>query len=161
MAGTMPPDISQRFALDTQGFEALRQGARAGVDARMLQVAARQFEAVFTQMVLKSMRDATPKDGLFDSEQGKLYMSMLDQQMSQHLSSRGIGLADVMVRQLARAAGVPWPGPAAGTDTAQVAQAMADPASDLPPLDSVVPGMAWNLSSRTTPCNLNGVCVQA
>jgi len=142
MAGT--PDISQRFALDTQGFEALRQGARAGVDGRTLQVAARQFEAVFTQMVLKSMRDATPKDGLFDSEQGKLYMSMLDQQMAQHLSSRGIGLADVMVRQLARAAGVPWPETAAGADTARTAQAMTDPASDLPPLDSVVPGMQWN-----------------
>ncbi len=98
-------DVSQRFALDTQGFEALKQSARQGASADTLKSAARQFEAVFTQMVLKSMRDATPQDGVFDNEQTKLYMSMFDQQLSQQLSTRGIGLADVMVRQLARAAG--------------------------------------------------------
>ena len=76
-------DISQRFALDTQGFESLKNQARAGNNSNTLQAAAKQFEAVFTQMVLKSMRDATPSDGLFDNEQTKLYMSMMDQQMSQ------------------------------------------------------------------------------
>ena len=98
-------DISQRFALDTQGFESLKNQARAGNNSNTLQAAAKQFEAVFTQMVLKSMRDATPSDGMFDNEQTKLYMSMMDQQLSQQLSSRGIGLADVMIRQLARATG--------------------------------------------------------
>ena len=38
---------------------------------------------MFLQMVLKSMRDATPKDGLFDSEQTRMYESLLDQQLSQ------------------------------------------------------------------------------
>ncbi len=102
-------DLSQRFALDTQGFEALKQTARNGADTGTLRAAAKQFEAVFTQMVLKSMRDATPQDGMFDSEQGKLYMSMLDQQLAQQMSSRGIGLAEVMVRQLARATGAQVP----------------------------------------------------
>ena len=101
-------DVSQRFALDTQGFEALKQSARQGASANTLKSAARQFEAVFTQMVLKSMRDATPQDGVFDNEQTKLYMSMFDQQLSQQLSTRGIGLADVMVRQLARAPARRW-----------------------------------------------------
>ncbi len=102
-------ELTQRFALDTQGFEALKHSARGGADANTLQAVAKQFEAVFTQMVLKSMRDATPQDGLFDNEQSKLYMSMMDQQLAQQMSSRGIGLADVMVRQLARATGTPMP----------------------------------------------------
>ncbi|ODU38228.1 MAG: flagellar rod assembly protein/muramidase FlgJ, partial [Thiobacillus sp. SCN 63-374] len=42
----------------------------------------------------------TPQDGMFDSDQTRMYTSMLDQQLTQRMASRGIGLADVMVRQL-------------------------------------------------------------
>ena len=149
-------DISQRFALDTQGFEALKNQARAGNNSNTLQAAAKQFEAVFTQMVLKSMRDATPSDGLFDNEQTKMYMSMMDQQMSQQLSSRGIGLADVMIRQLARATGTQLPPgmAAAGGITgasvrdAQLAQMLdsrgATDADGPPPVGTTLPGGSWN-----------------
>ncbi|TXI87862.1 MAG: hypothetical protein E6Q40_04395, partial [Cupriavidus sp.] len=162
---TSAGDISQRFALDTQGFEALKNQARAGNNENTLKAAAKQFEAVFTQMVLKSMRDATPQDGMFDSEQTKLYMSMMDQQLSQQLSARGIGLADAMYRQLARAAGVQVPQTmatmqngvtgaqaAAGAQNAQMA-AMLDsrgatdadgPAPATPPLGTILPGNAWS-----------------
>jgi flagellar protein FlgJ len=54
-------------------------------------------------MMLKSMREATPQDGMMDSEQTKMFTSMLDQQLSQNMSTRGIGLADMMVKQLSRA----------------------------------------------------------
>jgi len=155
-------DISQRFALDTQGFEALKNQARAGNNQNTLQAAAKQFEAVFTQMVLKSMRDATPQDGLFDNEQTKLYMSMMDQQLSQQLSSRGIGLADVMIRQLARVTGTQLPGNmgmggangvngangAARQQDAQMAALLdgrgATDADGAPPIGTVMPGNAWN-----------------
>jgi len=53
-------------------------------------------------MMLKSMREATPQDGLFDSEQTKMFTGMLDQQLAQTMASRGVGLADVMVKQLSR-----------------------------------------------------------
>ncbi len=149
-------DLSQRFALDTQGFEALKQGARDG-SADTLKAAAKQFEAVFTQMVLKSMREATPQDGLFDNEQTKLYMSMLDQQLAQHLSSKGIGLAEVMARQLARASGQPLPPEAAAAsrmddvagslgpllDGRTTAAAGADE-EEVPRAGTVVPGANWN-----------------
>ncbi|WP_020203982.1 MULTISPECIES: flagellar assembly peptidoglycan hydrolase FlgJ [Cupriavidus] len=160
-------ELSQRFALDTQGFEGLKQSARTGATPETLRTAARQFEAVFTQMVLKSMRDATPQDGLFDNEQTKLYMSMMDQQLSQQMSTRGIGLADVMVRQLARASGAAVPPELAGTAGASAAKqalmqsGMDDAAPGLagaldmrngdgggdgntPRLGSVVPGANWN-----------------
>src|SRR5699024_5268938 len=64
---------------------------------------ARQFEALFMNMLLKSMRAATPQDGVFDSEQSRMYTSMLDQQLSQTMSQRGVGLADVLIRQLSPA----------------------------------------------------------
>src|ERR1700761_5090100 len=96
--------LSNRFALDTQGFDALR--AQAGANPQQgLKEAAKQFDAVFTQMMLKSMRDATPSDSPFESNDTKSFTSMLDQQLSQQMSSKGIGVADMMLKQLMRNAG--------------------------------------------------------
>lgn len=97
-------DLGQRFALDVQGANALKQAARNSPQEGA-KLAARQFEAVFTQMMLKSMRDATPSDGPFDSEQTRTFTSMLDQQLAQQMSSRGIGLADMLLRQLGQSGG--------------------------------------------------------
>jgi flagellar protein FlgJ len=55
---------------------------------------------MFVNMMMKSMRDATPQDGPMDSQETRTFTTMLDQQMSQKLAKRGIGLADVLVRQL-------------------------------------------------------------
>jgi flagellar protein FlgJ len=54
--------------------------------------------------MLKSMRDATPQDGMFDTDQTRMYQSMLDQQLSQVLSSKanGTGLAALIEKQLLR-----------------------------------------------------------
>ncbi|BAN24471.1 flagellar assembly peptidoglycan hydrolase FlgJ [Caballeronia insecticola] len=97
-------NLSNKFALDTQGFDALR--AQAGTNPQQgLKEAAKQFDAVFTQMMLKSMRDATPSDSPFESNDTKSFTSMLDQQLSQQMSSKGIGVADMMLKQLMRNAG--------------------------------------------------------
>lgn len=102
-------DLTSRFALDVQSVNQLKLDARqSSPDA--LKQAAQQFEAVFMNMLMKSMRDATPQDGVFDSEQTRLYTSMLDQQLAQRMSSRGIGLAEVMVRQLSGAMNAIPPG---------------------------------------------------
>ncbi|MDR5752010.1 MULTISPECIES: flagellar assembly peptidoglycan hydrolase FlgJ [unclassified Caballeronia] len=97
-------NLSNRFALDVQGFDAMRAQANASPQ-QGLQAAAKQFDAVFTQMMLKSMRDATPSDSPFDSNESKSFTSMLDQQLSQQMSSKGIGVADMMLKQLMRNAG--------------------------------------------------------
>ncbi len=96
---TAPADISGKFALDVQAVNGLRTAARKTGQAG-LEAAARQFEALFLNMMLKSMREATPKDNLMDSEQSRLYISMLDQQLSQSMAARGVGLAEIMMRQL-------------------------------------------------------------
>ncbi|PXW22369.1 flagellar assembly peptidoglycan hydrolase FlgJ [Paraburkholderia caballeronis] len=97
-------DLTNRFALDVQGFDALRAAANAAPQ-QGVKMAAKQFDAVFTQMMLKSMRDATPSDSPFDSHDGDTFTSMLDQQMSQQMSSKGIGVADAMIKQLTRSMG--------------------------------------------------------
>jgi flagellar protein FlgJ len=99
-------DLSSKFALDVQGVNALKLQAKQS-SPEALRAAAQQFEAVFMNMLMKSMREATPQDGLFDSEQTRMYTSMLDQQLTQKLATRGIGLADVMVRQLSRTLNIP------------------------------------------------------
>jgi flagellar protein FlgJ len=92
-------DLSGKFALDTNALGDLKRGAKSG-SSEALKGAATQFESMFINMMLKSMRDATPQDGPMDSQETRTFTSMLDQQMSQKLAKRGIGLADVLVRQL-------------------------------------------------------------
>lgn len=92
-------DAGASFALDTQGLGDLKRSAKAG-SSDATRGAAQQFEALFINQMMKSMRDATPQDGLMDNQQTKMFTSMLDQQLSQNMSKRGMGLADVLVRQL-------------------------------------------------------------
>jgi flagellar protein FlgJ len=92
---------TNNLALDGRSLDALRLQAKRNPE-QALKAVSMQFEAVFLQTLLKSMRDATPQDGMMDSDSTRMYTSMLDQQMAQSLSARGMGLADVMLRQLQR-----------------------------------------------------------
>lgn len=92
-------DVGGQFALDMQGLNRLKHSARQDPTGGV-RGAAQQFEALFIQMMLKSMRDAVPTTGLIDSKQTEFYQSLLDQQWSQTMASRGIGLADSLVAQL-------------------------------------------------------------
>ena len=98
-----PPDNSTTsLAIDTKSIESLKQSAKQN-SPETLKAAAKQFEALFVNMMMKSMREASPQDGLFDNQQTKMYTSMLDQQLSQNMASRGVGLAEVLIRQLSNA----------------------------------------------------------
>lgn len=92
-------DISGQFALDMQGFERLRHTARQDPEAAARSTA-EQFEALFVKMMVKSMRDAMPGSALMNSRETDFYQSMLDQQWSQVVASRGMGLADALMAQL-------------------------------------------------------------
>ncbi len=89
------------LAIDGQSLAQLRIQAKNSPD-QALKVAAQQFESVFMNMMLKSMREATPQDGMMDSDQSRMFTGMLDQQLAQSMSSKGIGLADMLVKQLSR-----------------------------------------------------------
>jgi flagellar protein FlgJ len=93
--------VANELAADSRSLDGLKRDAQRDPRGAMRK-AARQFEALFMQMVLKSMREATPKSGLFDSPANDMYTGMLDQQMATKISQSGTGLADVIVRQLTR-----------------------------------------------------------
>lgn len=84
----------------TQFAELRRTAGRNGSEA--LAEVAGQFEALFIQSLLKNMREASFGDDLFgSSEQHKMYEGMLDQQLALEMASgKGIGIADMLVRQL-------------------------------------------------------------
>ena len=88
------------LANEMRGLDALRLQAKTDPKGSIKETA-RQFEALLMNVMLKSMRETVSQDGLFDSEQTRLYTSMLDQQLSQAMSRRGIGIAQVLEKQLA------------------------------------------------------------
>jgi flagellar protein FlgJ len=94
-------NITSGLASDAGSINNLKNAIRKDPNSpTAIKAASKQFEAMFLNMVMKSMRDATPQDGPFDSEQSKQFTAMLDQQMSQTLAQRGVGLAEVLARQL-------------------------------------------------------------
>ena len=135
-------NLSGAAAYDVQNLEQLKLQAKREPD-KAVGAVAKQFESLFVGMLLKSMREATPQDGMFDNEQSRMYTSMLDQQLAQHMASRGIGLAAALTRQLSSNA-------AAGS--------AADPASTLMQLGPL-PALAeptlvpqqWTLSTEPPP----------
>lgn len=139
-------DLSGKFALDVQAVNDLRIDVKR-TDKAGLEAAAKQFEALFMNMMLKSMREATSQDSLMDSDQSRLYTSMLDQQLSQSMASRGIGLADMMARQLGR--GLPPDLPEGGAAPA-LAPASAQPRSEVPAQGNNVPTQPQPLPPQQT-----------
>lgn len=147
---TLTPSAGD-LAADSRSLDGLKRSAQRDPRGAIKQ-AAQQFEALFMQMVLKSMRDATPKSGLLDSPAGDTYTGMLDQQMATRMSSSGTGLADVIVRQLTRHMD-------RGADKGAVAGSAADAAGTAPATVSAAPASAarsralaaYDSAARATP----------
>jgi flagellar protein FlgJ len=134
-------------------------------DPQALRAAARQFEAMMTQQMLKAAHAAKLGDDGLGGEQGEIYQDMFDQQLAQQMSKgRGLGIADMLVHQLqksqaAKAApattgGIPLQNPAIrkflplaprayapavtpGAATVPAAQTPASPATQTPAVSSV------------------------
>jgi len=89
------------LAADARSLDALR--TQAGTDPqKAIRQAASQFEALFMRQLLKSMRDAIPKSGMWDGPAQSMYTDMFDQQLAQTMSGRAGGLGEVIARQLSR-----------------------------------------------------------
>jgi peptidoglycan hydrolase FlgJ len=92
-------DLNDKLAFDTKSLDSLKQSSKDN-SPESVRAAATQFEALFTNMMLKSMRQAGGNESAMDSDQSKMYVSMLDEQFSQTVAKKGLGLADALVRQL-------------------------------------------------------------
>ncbi len=116
---------ASRFVLDTKTTSDLRLKLKQDPQAGLKQ-AAQQFEGMLLQMMLKSMRDATPQDSLMNSDQTRFFTSILDQQLAQNLSSEGrLGFAKLIEQQLGRNL-VPGAGDALSSSLGQLQQALAE-----------------------------------
>ena len=97
---------SQAFSqLAETKMDRLEKQATSGEykEEKELKALAQQFEAIFMNQLMKSMRETLPKEGLLSSFSVDMYESMFDQEVAGEMSKgRGMGLADVLYTQLSR-----------------------------------------------------------
>jgi flagellar protein FlgJ len=97
----MAVNPSNALATGTASIDALRASAAKDPKAAIKE-AAKQFEALFMQQIMKSMREATASSGMFDNEGSKLGTEMLDTQLATKMTGLPGGLSEVIARQLER-----------------------------------------------------------
>lgn len=121
---------------DAASLDALRDPAANALKARaagdpkaVIKAAAKQFEALFMQQLMKSMREATMSSGLMDNGGTQLGTELLDAQYANQMTGRPGGLSDMIARQLERqmtggnAAAIAAPSSAAGAPSASAGAA--------------------------------------
>lgn len=117
-----------RLASDSRTLDSLRHGAAKDPKSAARE-AARQFESLFMNELMKSMRASTESAGLMDNQATKLGTEMLDAQLATKMAGRPGGLSEVIARQLERQMGV-VPGPIPSTSRANHSLPMvSDPAA--------------------------------
>lgn len=82
----------------------LLTGSQDANSPEAIRAVAEEFESLFMNMMLKSMRSANrvlSEGNYFNSFESKMYEDMLDEKLSVDLSKHGsLGIADLLVRQL-------------------------------------------------------------
>ena len=86
--------------LDFEGLGALK--GKAAKDSKgAMRETAQQFEALFLQMMMKSMRDASFKSDLVESQAKDTFEGMFDKEVSLAMAKRNtLGLADMLVKNM-------------------------------------------------------------
>lgn len=111
----LPASPLQGLASDSRALDALK--ARAARDPKgAVRETARQFEALFMNELMKSMRATTLQSGLLDNAGTGMGTEMLDTQLSTQLAGRPGGLSEAIMKQLERQMGLaPGPIPVTGS----------------------------------------------
>jgi len=116
---------------DLGGLAALKKDSSS---PQAIRAVAQQVDALFLQMMLKSMRDASADEGEADSNEMGMYQDMFDKQIALTLSQHGdLGLGSLLTRQLSGASAAPngVPAAAAGTSAAAAARTASAPSTTL------------------------------
>lgn len=92
---------SPSLAIDVKALGALKLEANRK-DPAAIAHAAKEFESLFMRELIKSMRQATMRSGLLDSQAGDMGADLLDQQLAQVMSGRPGGLSEIIARQLSK-----------------------------------------------------------
>jgi peptidoglycan hydrolase FlgJ len=116
---------SRGLGIDSRSLDALR-GAAVRDPKAAVREAAKQFESLFMQELLKSMRSTTLSTGMLDNEGSKMGTDMLDSQLAGQLSGMKGGLSEAIMKQLERQMGLS-PGPIPAVGARQSANTTAQP----------------------------------
>src|ERR1700681_3056983 len=104
---TLPPSIitppastsNANTYTDPNGLAALKKDPNS---PQAIKAVAQQVDALFMQMMLKSMRDASAVGGESESNEMGMYQDMFDKQIALNLSQhQGLGLGTLLTRRLA------------------------------------------------------------
>ena len=148
-AGAGAGAVSGGLALDGRSLDAIRQ--RGATDPRgAVREAARQFEALFMQELIKSMRSATLSSGMLDNAGSQLGTQMLDSQLALKMTGLPGGLSEAIARQLERAMGLPG-GDDAAAPGAPAALPPAGPGRPAGPAAAQPPGTAAGAPAASAP----------
>ncbi len=164
LSNTLPPAAAAASTsasyLDFGALGKLKGQARTDAKSATRE-AAQQFEALFLQMMLKSMRDASIKSDLIESSGKDTFEAMFDKEVSLAMAKRNtLGLADLLVKHMPEAA-APGSNAAGVPATADLLQARAAMALQAAPASarSLQPAspMAMPLPRSTGPMSLKGL----
>jgi len=104
------------LSIDTRSLQGLKSQA-AGDPKAAVREAAKQFESLFMNELVKSMRASTMASGMLDNAGTSMGTEMLDTQLAGQLSGLPGGLSDIIAKQLERQMGL-TPGPIPSTGSA-------------------------------------------
>lgn len=99
--------MSRAATFDVNSLNVLRNTQKAQTPEGVKQIA-RQYETLFLQTMMKTLRATVPQDGLLSSDAQKTYTGLLDQEFASMMADTrgGIGFAKAIEKQLARQMGV-------------------------------------------------------
>lgn len=98
-------NASTTLSTDTRSVESLRAAAARDPKSSIRETA-RQFESLFMQEVMKSMRASTLASGMMDNSATQMGTEMLDTQFAGKMTGLPGGLSDAIARQLQRQMGI-------------------------------------------------------
>ncbi len=106
MFDTSNSSFTASLSQDLSRGEEIRKLASSDQRAA-LEAATRQFEGLFIQMMLKSMRATVSEDGLFSSSAIKSFKEMQDSELARRIAAKGgLGLTNQIVDSVIRQAGI-------------------------------------------------------
>lgn len=96
------PAQAQKAQSEAKNFKASLESAMSNQDKDKLKAACRDFESVFLNMMLQSMRATVPKSDFLGQNKGReMFESLLDQEVTKDMAKAGgVGLADMMFKQM-------------------------------------------------------------
>jgi len=93
--------INRKQIQEDQGFADVLKNAYSSGDKEKLKQVCREFEGIMLQMMYKQMKKTVPESELLPASSGReIFQEMLDEELINNATQRGIGLSDVLYRQL-------------------------------------------------------------